>query len=64
LKIVDTDNINSGFLPEIYYGILGFLSNTLSPMIILVFVIFFVLIILAIAMIVKNVFKKVGDMSR
>lgn len=64
LKIVDTENTDNGFLPQVYYGTLGFLSNTLQPFIILVFTIFFVLIILAVAMIIKNVAKKVGNISR
>ena len=63
-KIVDTENIEQGLLPEIYYGILGFLSNTLSPMIILIFVIFFVLIILSIGFIIKKIFHRVGELAR
>jgi hypothetical protein len=63
-KIVDTENTEQGLLPEIYYGILGFLSNTLSPMIILIFVIFFVLIILAIGFIIKKIFHRVGEIAR
>lgn len=63
-KLVDTTNTEQGFLPEIYYGILGFLSGVLSPMIILVFVIFFVLIMIALATIIKMIGKKVGDMAK
>lgn len=59
-KIVDVSNTEEGFLPMVYFGTLGFLSNTLQPMMILIFAIFFVLIILAIAGIIKNVAKKVG----
>ena len=62
-KIVDLENTESGLLPEIYYGLLGFLSNTLTPMIILVFAIFFVMIMLALAFIVKKVFRRVGDLA-
>jgi len=61
-KIVDTENTEQGLLPEIYYGILGFLSGTLSPMILLVFVIFFVLIMLTIGVIIKKIAHKVGDL--
>jgi hypothetical protein len=64
LKLVDTENTEQGFLPEIYYGTLGFLSNTLSPMITLIFVIFFVLIILAIGFIIKKIAIRVGDLGR
>ena len=63
LKIVDTENTEQGLLPEIYYGFLGFLSYTLSPMIILVFVIFFVMIMFAIGFIIKKFAKKVGDLK-
>jgi hypothetical protein len=59
-QIVDIDNMEQGLLPEIYYGILGFLSQTLSPMIILVFFIFSVLIILALATIIRRIAIRVG----
>jgi hypothetical protein len=62
-KIVDVNNVEQGLLPEIYYGILGFLSNTLTPMIILVFTIFFVLIMLAIAFIIRRIAHRVGDLA-
>lgn len=57
-KIVDVDNVNSGLLPEIYYGTLGFLSNVLQPMIILIFVILFAFILLAIGSIIKKIATK------
>jgi hypothetical protein len=63
-QIVDVNNINQGLLPEVYFGILGFLSNTLQPMMILIFFIFFVLIIIAIAFIIRNIANKVGDVGR
>jgi hypothetical protein len=63
-EIVNVNNVNEGLLPEIYYGTLGFLSNTISPMIILIFMIFFVLIILAIAFIIRKIATKVGDLSK
>jgi hypothetical protein len=53
-----------GFLPEIYYGTLGFLSNTLSPMIALVFVFFIVLIVIAIGYFIRTVAQKVGGISK
>lgn len=58
-KIVDIDNTEQGLLPEIYYGVLGFLSNTLSPMIILIFMIFSVMIILTIGTIIKKIAMKI-----
>ena len=63
-KLVDTDDINQGLLPEIYYGTLAFMSSVLSPTIVLVFVIFFALIMLTIGMIVKKFAMKVGEMGR
>ena len=62
-ELVSTTNVNQGLLPEIYFGTIGFLSNTLQPMIILIFVIFFVLIILAIGFVIKGVAKKVSQLS-
>jgi len=64
MKIVDVENTEQGLLPEIYYGILGFLSFTLSPMIILIFGIFFVLIMLTIGLIIKKVAHRVGELGR
>lgn len=63
LKIVDTQNTEQGLLPQVYFGMLGFLSNTLSPIILLVFVIFFVLIILTIGTIIKKIAHKIGEMQ-
>ena len=63
-KIVDVSNTEQGLLPEIYYGTLAFLSGTLTPMIILIFLIFFVLIILSIGLIVKKIAQRVGSLSR
>jgi hypothetical protein len=60
VDIVNLNDTNTGLLPEIYYGILGFLSNTLSPAITLIFAIFFVLIILALGTIIKRVAEKIG----
>jgi hypothetical protein len=62
-EIVSTTDYNQGLLPEVYFGTLGFLSNTIQPMMILIFVIFFVLIILTIAIIVRKIGKQVGDMG-
>lgn len=62
-KIVDTTNYEKGLLPEVYYGTLGFLSNTLQPAIIIIFVIFFVLIILAFGFIIKRIAHKIGQLS-
>jgi hypothetical protein len=60
-KIVDINNVEQGLLPEIYYGTLGFLSNTLMPIMIIIFVIIFVLIITAIGSIIVKIAKKVGS---
>lgn len=54
-QIVDPENANQGLFPEIYYGILGFMSNVITPLLIVVFCIFFALIILAIAGIIKKI---------
>jgi hypothetical protein len=60
-QLVDTEgNTETGLLPEIYYGILGFLSNTLQPMIIIVFVIIFVFIMLAIGALIRKFADKIG----
>jgi hypothetical protein len=65
IQLVDTTQIyevgqERGLLPEIYYGTLSFLSNSLAPIFILVFVIFIVLIMFAIGTIVKKIFMKVS----
>ena len=60
-KIVDVNDVNSGFLPEIYYGTLGFLSNTLTPIMIVIFAILFALIILSLGSIIIKVAKKIGS---
>jgi hypothetical protein len=59
-KLVDTEtSTEQGLLPEIYYGILAFLSNTLSPMITIIFVFLFVFIIFAIGMLIKKIANKI-----
>jgi hypothetical protein len=63
-QLVDTDNIEQGLLPEIYYGTLGFMSSILQPTIILVFVIFFALIMISVGVIIKKMGQKVGNLSR
>jgi hypothetical protein len=63
-QIVDVNDINKGWLPEVYYGMLGFLSNTITPFMILVFAILFVMIMLAIAFVIKRIGQKVGELSR
>jgi hypothetical protein len=59
-EIVSTTNTNQGLLPEVYFGILGFFSNTLQPMIVIIFVIFMVLIMFLFARIIKKMADKVG----
>jgi hypothetical protein len=63
-QLVDTENINQGLLPEIYFGTLAFFSSILTPTIVLVFVIFFALIMATIGMIIKKIADKVGSMGR
>jgi hypothetical protein len=58
-QLVDTENMNQGLLPEVYYGTLGFISSTLNPMMVLIFAIFIVLIMLLIAKLIKKVANKV-----
>jgi len=59
-KLVDVSgNSETGILPEIYYGTLAFLSNTLTPMMVIVFIFFTVFIIIAIGMLIKKVIYKV-----
>lgn len=62
-QLVNPDNTQQGLLPDIYYGILGFLSLTLSPTITIVFLIISVLVILAIGMIIKAIASKVADLG-
>lgn len=64
IQLVDTTQTYAvgeerGLLPSIYYGTLGFLSHSLAPIFLLVFVIFVVLIMFAIGTIVKKLFVKV-----
>lgn len=59
-KIVDTENTEQGLLPTIYYGILIFFSNTLVPVMILVFTIIIVLMVLAVGTIIKKIVGKIG----
>jgi hypothetical protein len=58
-KIVDVNNVEQGFLPEIYYGTLAFLSNALTPIMIVIFAILFALIILSLGSIIIKVAKKI-----
>lgn len=62
-QLVDTSNpnSNSGLLPEIYFGITNFLSHSLSPLILIVFIIFAVLIMLTIGTIIRKIFIKVTN---
>lgn len=60
-KLVDSSGgTETGLLPEIYYGTLAFLSKTLTPIMIFVFVILGVFIIIAIGTIIKRIAQKVG----
>jgi hypothetical protein len=62
-KLVDTTgNTETGLLPEIYYGTLAFFSNTMQPMIILIFLILSVFIILGIGMIIKRIVEKIKQL--
>ncbi|MCJ7638194.1 MAG: hypothetical protein MUO21_11955 [Nitrososphaeraceae archaeon] len=59
IQLVDLDNQvagqERGLLPEIYYGMLSFVSATIVPAIILVFSIFVVLILFSVIGIIKKV---------
>jgi hypothetical protein len=54
LDIVDVNDTDSGLLPTIYYGLMGFLSYALVPVVSFLFIIFIALIIFAIGRIFKN----------
>lgn len=56
--IFATDS-GQGILPSIYYGTLNFFSNSLFPIIILVFAIFIVLIIIALFSIITKLMRKI-----
>jgi hypothetical protein len=58
-NIVDPNNSEQGLLPSIYYGLATFLSNIMTPAIIIIFVIFFVMIIGTIGVIIKKIAMKI-----
>lgn len=57
-EIVNETNPNQGLLPEIYYGLIGFLSYTFYPIMIFVFSVFTVLIVITIFAVIKNLIIK------
>jgi parallel beta-helix repeat protein len=58
-NIVNPQNTEQGLLPSIYYGMATFLSNIMTPAIIIIFVIFFCLIIGVIGIIIKKIAMKI-----
>jgi hypothetical protein len=58
-NIVSPDNTEQGLLPSVYYGIATFLSNIMTPAIIIIFVVFFALIIGVIGTIIKKIAMKI-----
>ena len=62
-QLVDTSSpdSNQGLLPEIYFGTVNFLSHSLSPLILIVFIIFTTLIVLMIGTILRKIFMKVTN---
>lgn len=62
-KLVDTEDYNRGLLPSIYYGTLGFFSNTLEPIILLVFFFLGLAIIITIFAIVVKLVKKASNVA-
>jgi hypothetical protein len=62
-KLVDTEgNTETGILPEIYFGTIAFFSQTLQPMIIVIFLIISVFIILAFGFVIKRVVEKIKQL--
>ena len=62
-QLVDVDNIDSGLLPSIYYGTLGFFSNILSPFFIIVVLFLSIAIILTIIAIAIKLVKKASNLG-
>lgn len=58
-NIVNPNNTEQGLLPSVYYGLATFLSNIMTPAIILIFVVFIVLIMLTIGTIIKKIAMKI-----
>jgi hypothetical protein len=68
-QLVDTSQTfavgqEQGLLPEIYYGLIGFFSSSLQPIMVVGFLFFFVLIILAIGFFIKSIGAKVAQLAR
>jgi hypothetical protein len=58
MQLVDTENNEQGLLPSIYYGTLGFFSNILAPLFIIVVLFLSIAIILTIIAIAVKLTKK------
>jgi len=56
-ELVNTQNIEQGFLPEIYLGTMAFMSYTLIPFLVIIFTIIAGLVILTIAKIIMKFAK-------
>ena len=60
-ELVSSTNNNEGLLPSIYYGTLGFFSNILSPLFIIVVLFLSLAIIITIIAIAVKLVKKAGN---
>ena len=58
-NIVNPQNTEQGLLPSVYYGIATFLSNIMTPAIIIIFVVFICLIMVTIGTIIKKIAMKI-----
>jgi hypothetical protein len=57
-QIVNVTDINQGLLPEVYYGLVAFMSYSLRPVLIMVFVILIALIIFSVFAFIRNFVKR------
>ena len=58
-NIVDPNNTEQGLLPSVYYGLATFLSNIMTPAIIIIFVVFICLIMVTIGTIIKKIAMRI-----
>lgn len=59
-ELVDPDNVNEGFLPQIYHGLIAFISAVFLPFFIIVAAMFAVLILMAVLGFLKKVVNHIG----
>jgi hypothetical protein len=58
-NIVNPQNTEQGLLPSVYYGLATFLSNVMTPAIIVIFVVFICLIMVTIGTIIKKIAMRI-----